>query len=54
MARKYSVKVPTRRWPVAVFYNILDLAAINASILFKKCMNERISRRIFFFTATRK
>ena len=25
-----------RRWPVAVFYNILDLAGINARILFKK------------------
>lgn len=47
MARKYSVKAPTRRWPVAVFYNILDLAAINASILFQKCTNERMSRRNF-------
>lgn len=47
MARKYSVKAPTRRWPVAVFYNILDMAAINASILFRKCTAERMSRRNF-------
>lgn len=47
MTRKYLVKAPTRRWPVAVFYNILDLAAINASILFNKCTNERLSQRNF-------
>ncbi|XP_056120044.1 piggyBac transposable element-derived protein 3-like [Rhinichthys klamathensis goyatoka] len=47
MARKYSVKAPSRRWPVAVFYNILDLAAINAHILYNKCTNEHVSRRDF-------
>lgn len=47
MARKYSVKAPIRRWPVAVFYNILDMAAINAFILFRKCTTERMSRRNF-------
>ena len=26
IARMYLVKAGTRRWPVAVFYNILDLA----------------------------
>ena len=36
MARQYSVKAGTRWWPVAVFYNILDLAAINAFVLYKK------------------
>ncbi|CAH2084541.1 unnamed protein product [Euphydryas editha] len=34
MARKYSVKAPSRRWPVHTFYNLLDLAEINSSILF--------------------
>uniref|UniRef100_A0A3B3SZ47 PiggyBac transposable element-derived protein domain-containing protein n=1 Tax=Paramormyrops kingsleyae TaxID=1676925 RepID=A0A3B3SZ47_9TELE len=47
MVRKYSVKAPTRRWPVTVFYNMLDLAAINASILFKECTHEKVSRRNF-------
>ncbi|KAJ8333915.1 hypothetical protein SKAU_G00412340 [Synaphobranchus kaupii] len=35
MARNYTARGATRRWPVAVFYNILDLAAINAYVLFK-------------------
>ena len=48
MARKYSVKTATRRWPVAVFYNMLDLAAINAYVLFKQCNNTpRLERRDF-------
>ena len=36
MARKYTVKAGSRRWPVHVWYNILDLAAINSWILFRK------------------
>ena len=35
MARPYSVKAGTRQWPVAVFYNIQDLASINAFVLYK-------------------
>ena len=45
MARKYSVKAPSRRWPVHIFYNILDLCGINAWILYKQCTNVKISRR---------
>ena len=33
MARLYSVKGGTRCWPVAVFYSMLDLVAINAHVL---------------------
>ncbi|CAM4571152.1 unnamed protein product [Leuciscus chuanchicus] len=47
MARRYSVKGGTRRWPVAVFYNILDLAGINAHILFKECTSSKLPRRKF-------
>ena len=36
MARAYSVKGSMRSWPVAVLYNTLDLAGINARILFKE------------------
>ena len=36
MARQYSVEADTRRWPVAVFYNILDLSGINAFVFYKK------------------
>nr|XP_033948184.1 uncharacterized protein LOC117453483 [Pseudochaenichthys georgianus] len=43
MARQYSVKGGTRRWPVAVFYNVLDLAAISAWVL-RSCMSQRTHR----------
>ena len=36
MARQYSVKAGTHWWPVAVFYNILDLAGTNAFVIYKK------------------
>ena len=49
MARQYSVKAGTRRWPVAKFYNILDLASINAFVLYKKKTGDSISRRDFIF-----
>lgn len=47
MTQKYSVRAPTCRWPLAVFYEILDLAAINASILFQKCTNDKMSQKTF-------
>jgi hypothetical protein len=45
MSRQYSVSAATRRWPVSVFYNILNLAAINSWVLFKTINNSQISRR---------
>uniref|UniRef100_A0AAV2J945 PiggyBac transposable element-derived protein domain-containing protein n=1 Tax=Knipowitschia caucasica TaxID=637954 RepID=A0AAV2J945_KNICA len=47
MARLYSTKGATRRWPVAVFCNILDLAAINAWVLYRQCTGANIARRAF-------
>lgn len=47
MARKYSVKAASRRWPVQVFYNILDLAAINAWVLYQEVTNKPVCRRNF-------
>ncbi|XP_041635205.1 uncharacterized protein LOC121504472 [Cheilinus undulatus] len=47
MARLYTVKGPARRWPLAVFYNLLDMAAINAHILYKACTSTYIPRRAF-------
>ena len=35
MARKYTVNAASLRWSVQFFCNILDLAAINAHILYK-------------------
>ncbi len=47
MARKYSVKAGSRRWPVHVFYNILDLAGINSWILYKETTGKSIKRKEF-------
>jgi len=47
MCRQMSTKAGCRRWPFAVFWNILDIADINAWILFKKTTNAQISRRQF-------
>ena len=49
MARKYSVKARSFRWPLQVFFSILDLAAINAWILYKECTRSKISRKEFIF-----
>ena len=49
MAQQYTVKAGTLLWPVAVFYNILDLACINACVLYKKKTGDAISRRNFMF-----
>lgn len=51
MARKYSVKSKCQRWPLQEFFNILDLAGINAWILYKETTGEEISRNIknFYF-----
>ena len=47
MTRLYSVKSATRRWPICVFYNILNLAIINSWILYRKVNGKKISRRKF-------
>lgn len=45
--RAYTVRTGTRRWPIAVFYNILDIAAANAHVLYKACTGSKESRRKF-------
>ena len=47
MTRKYSVKAASRRWPIHVFYNVIDLALINSWILFQDICKSGISRRKF-------
>ena len=47
MARKYSVNAGSRRWPVQVWYNILDLAAINSWVLYKSITGKQLSRKHF-------
>ena len=47
MAKKYSCRTGTRIWPIHSLQNTLDLAAINAWILYKKVSNENIFRKSF-------
>ena len=47
MTRCYNVKSSTRRWPVQVFYNIINLSSINSWVLFKLVNKSKISRREF-------
>ena len=47
MTRLYSTKSANRRWPVAVWYGLLDIAALNAWILFKKNVSSSVSRKDF-------
>ena len=49
MTRKYSVKARSFRRPVQVFFNILDLVAINAWISYKEYTRSNISRKKFIF-----
>ena len=48
MARKYTVKAGSWRWPLQVFYNILDLAGINAWILYKELTWENFFKKRLF------
>ena len=47
MARLYTSKVSSRRWPLQVFYNVFDLAGINSWIVYKEATGLKISRRAF-------
>ena len=47
MARYHTCKSATRRWPVAVFFNIIDCACINAFIIYRKVTGHRLLRREF-------
>ena len=47
MTRKYSVKAKSRRWPVHVFCNVIDLAIINSWILNKETCKLKINRRVY-------
>jgi hypothetical protein len=44
MARRYSTRGAACRWPVHVSYKILDLAAINAWIIYRGVTGEEMSR----------
>ena len=47
MCRQMSTKYGCRRWPLAVFFNILDMVGTNSWIIYKKNTGSNISRRNF-------
>ena len=47
MVQEYTVRTGARPWPVAVFYNMNDMAALNAHVLYQAC-NGRQDRRVDF------
>ena len=47
MACLCTTRSASRRWPVAVWGNILDIAAINSYVLYKRVTSNRITRRQF-------
>ena len=47
MSRQYTTRSASRRWPMYIFYNVLDFAAVNAWILFRTCNSSDISRRCY-------
>jgi hypothetical protein len=49
MCKAMTTKSGTRRWPFAVLCNLLDIAAINAWIIYKKRASINITRRQFLY-----
>ena len=47
MARLYSTRSASQRWPLTVWGNILDIAAINARVIFMKSTGTQISHQNF-------
>lgn len=47
MLRLYTTRCATRRWPLAIWQNILDVAALNAWICFRKATNSNLTRKDF-------
>ena len=47
MARLYTTRSASRRWPLAVWGNILDIAAINACAVYTKSSGIQLSQRKF-------
>ena len=54
MVRTYTSKRMTRKWPMALFYNLLDVSALNAFIIWihlnLNWMNGIFYKRKIFFT----
>ena len=58
LVRAYSCKRRTRRWPMCLFYNIIDIAAYNTFVIFRNLhpeWNAKIAhrRRLFLIHLAR-
>jgi len=48
MSRLYTVRAASRRWPVHSFYNLLDLAGVNACVVYNALNTDcQLSRHQF-------
>lgn len=47
MLKMYSTRCASRRWTMAVWENLLDIAAINAWVCYQEAMHVTISRKSF-------
>ena len=47
MLRGYSTKAASRRWPLAAFFNLLDIVCLDAYVICKDVGIENVSRRRF-------
>lgn len=45
---KYSCSRRTRRWPMAIFYRIVDMSALNAYIIHQSCSPQTFYTRLQF------
>ena len=54
MLRHFTTKMASRRWPLGVFCNILDIAALNAFILWRDISSEPKTRVQFIYELCKK
>ena len=47
MSKLYSVKAASRRWPVHIFYNVIDMVLINSYVIYKAVCKSIISRKVY-------
>ena len=52
IARYHTSKKATRRWPMAIFFNITDYACINAYMIYSEITRKRLMRRKVLFDKT--
>jgi hypothetical protein len=49
MTRMYTTRRTCRRWPMYIFYNVLDISAINAWVIYNATLGTNMSRKQFMF-----